>query len=556
MIKHLKTNNGSALLISIAVLMIFTILGLSLLISASNGLKKNSSRENIVHATDLADKGIEFAVNDLQKKLENDIKQNPMGKTDFYLHLNSMLSNENLVANKLKCPPVNFDIPENIGYKIPAENNSFTKVCIEKVEEIKETNGNTEEKDKYKRIVTFRSDGWVNGKQHTTRSDVIIGTDAIPDQLRYAVSSNNYGSLHFHGGVEVTGDIKSAANIHISKKAYSGWDYAPSWHNSVALKLNPTIGSVSSKIIFSKPTSKLFYYNQNLSHNSNGSNKGIVYSPTKNNTYDITNQNQIKSLLTRSDKVNVLSKNLSEDVVDVKSKVETIYKNNKHTNPLKGNSFTVSKDTLNRPQESVTLVYNESCMSYYKYSNTCKEYGLEETKLNITNSKTSNIAEIQGTYYINGNVNIENVNLKSNAVLYVNGDVNIRFSTLTELQKNSSLIIFASGSIFIANISEYSNIPSTIKGFFYSQSDMTLYGVGSNIKIIGGLASKNLYLTALRGNVTNNSFNINETTQLNSNSRLQIIYDENIIKQYTDFRRDEKEEFITQLNEPEVTKRY
>lgn len=554
--KHLKTNNGSALLIAVAVLMIFTVLGLSLITLTANGLTKNESRENIVHATDLADKGIEFAVNDLQKKLIDEIKKNPMGKTDFYLYLNSIFSNENLVNNNLKCPASNNKIPENIGYKIPGENNSFTKVCIEKAEEIK-TNGVTEEKDRYKRLVTFRSEGWVNQKKHTTYAQVNIGTDAIPDQLRYAVSSNNNGSLHFHGGVEVTGDIKSAANIHISKKAYSGWNYAPSWHNSVALKLNPTIGSASSKIIFSKPTSKLFYYNQNLSHNSNGSNKGIVYSPTKNNTYDITNQNQIKSLLTRSDKINVISKDLPEDTVNVQSKVESIYNENKLVNPLKGASITGTTSNLKRSKESITMVYDEACLKYSnKWPYQCTQYGLKDTELSIGPSRNSNTVEIQGTYFINGDVEINNVALKSNAVLYVNGNVNIRFSTLTELEKDSSLIIFASGTIFIANISEYLNTPSTIKGFFYSQSDMTLYGVGSNIKIIGGLASKNLYLTALRGNVSENNFNISENTQLNSNSRLQIIYDENIIKQYTDFRRDEKEEFITQLNEPETLNRY
>ncbi|WP_041865805.1 hypothetical protein [Solibacillus silvestris] len=468
-----------------------------------------------------------------------------MGKTDFYIFLNNFFSNGNLVSNNLKCPTSSAaEIPEGIGYKIPAENNSYTKVCIEKA---------VEEEDKYKRVVSFRSDGWVNNKKQTTHFQVVVGTDAIPDQLRYAVSSNDSGSLYFHGGVEVTGDIKSAANIHVSKKAYSGWDYNPSWHDSVALKLNPTIGSISSKIIFSESTSKLFYYNQSLSHTSSGPNRGIIYSPTVNNTFSISNHTQIKSLLTKSEKLNVLSKVLTEDVVDVESEVEKIYYENKYTSTLKGANITGHSSNLNKSKESVTLIYND-CISYSNnkpYS--CVKYGLGETQLNI---KSLNTAEIQGTYYINGNVNIENVNLKSNAILYVNGDVNIRFSTLTELKKDSSLIIFASGSIFIANISEYSNTPSTIKGFFYSQNDMTLYGVGSNIKIIGGIASKNLYLTALRGNVSNNNFKVNETTQLNSDSRLQIIYDENIIKQYTDFRRDEKEEFITQLNEPEVIKRY
>ena len=40
------------------------------------------------------------------------------------------------------------------------------------------------------------------------------------------------------------------------------------------------------------------------------------------------------------------------------------------------------------------------------------------------------------------------------------------------------------------------------------------------------------------------------------NSRLKITYDENLISQYTSFKRDEEEEFITELNEPETINRY
>ena len=50
-----------------------------------------------------------------------------------------------------------------------------------------------EEKDRYKRLVTFKSTGKVNSKEHITYAQIIIGTDAIPDQLRYAVSTNDEG---------------------------------------------------------------------------------------------------------------------------------------------------------------------------------------------------------------------------------------------------------------------------------------------------------------------------------------------------------------------------
>lgn len=545
--RHLQNNKGYALLLSICVILIFSILGLSLMALTSSGITKNETRENTVQATDLADKGIEFAVGNIQKTLQDQIKLTPMGKTEFEKYLKQTLENTNL-----QCPAAGQPIPDNIGFKIPGENGSYTRVCIEKIEEIK-TNGITEEKDRYKRLVTFRSIGYVNGKEHITRSQVIIGTDAIPDQLKYAVSSNDNGSLFFHGGVEITGDIKSAANVHIIKKAFRGWNNDPTWHTSVALKMNPTSGSSSSKIIFSDESNKLYYYNGNQFNNG----KEIVYK-SHNNSYNINNQNEIRNILTRSEKVNVLSKNVPEDTINVESKVATIYKDKKYNTTLKGETIKGDTNNLKRLKNSITLVYDEICIKYSnRYPYSCTDYDMTKTKLNIEgNSNSQKNVEIQGTYYINGDVTINYANIKSNAILYVNGDVNIRFSTLNELQNGSSLIIFASGSIFIANISEDLDDPSTIKGFFYSQNNMTLYGVGSNIKIIGGISAKNLYLTALRGKIKNGSYNISEDTQKTSDSRLQIIYDENVIKQYTEFKRDEEEEFITQLNDPETIKRY
>jgi hypothetical protein len=542
--KYLQNDKGYSLLLAIGSILIFTVLGLSLMTLTTSGITKNSHREDTILAQDLSEKGIDFAVNDIQNTLEKQIVATPMGKTEFGTFLDTTLN-----KTILKCPPVGQPIPNNIGFHIPAENNNITKVCIETIKMMTNSSGITEEKDRYKRLVTFRSYGVVKNKEHISKTDVIIGTDAIPDQLKYAISSNNDGSLYFHGGVEVTGDIKSSADIHIIKKAFSGWSYDPTWHKSIALKMNPTSGSASSKIILSKPSKKLYYYDGSQFREG----QTINYkSPT--NIYTINNQKEVREILTLSNKVNLLSKDLPEDTIDVETKVTSIYTEKKYTSSLIGKEIEGSSDDLKRSPNSVTMIYN-NCVSY-SYRE-CTKKGFGETNLNITGTTNSRKnVDIQGTYYIKGDVTINYANIKSNAILYVDGNVNIRFSTLRELQAGSSLIIFASGSIFIANISEYLDSPSIIKGFFYSQNDMTLYGVGSNIKVIGGLSAKNIYLTALRGSVSKNNLNVPESTQLVSNSRLQIIYDENIIKQFTEFKRDEEEEFITQLNAPETIKRY
>ena len=91
-----------------------------------------------------------------------------------------------------------------------------------------------------------------------------------------------------------------------------------------------------------------------------------------------------------------------------------------------------------------------------------------------------------------------------------------------------------------------------------------MYGVGSNINLYGGLSAKRLILTAVRGKSSNSRYEsgaaqktINSATGLPAkNSRLKITYDEELISQYTEFKRDEKDEAITSINPPEVLERY
>lgn len=531
---YLKSDKGYALLISLVAVIIFAILGFSLITLIANGSTRNMSRQNIILAQDLSEKGIEYAVKDIQNIIEKEIIARPMGKTDFSAFLDKTVNDL-----ALRCPTG--------GIEIPSENGDKTKVCIEAVNMIKNQSGQTDEKDLYKRVVTFKSTGIVSGKDHITKADVIIGTDAIPDQLKYAVSSNRDGSLYFHGGVEVTGDIKTTGDVHIVKNAFSNFANKANWHTGVPLKLKPTIGSASAKIILSDNKKGVYYYNGSLSNND----KGIVYKNAS-STFNIGNQNGIRNILTDTEKINVVAKQLPEDTMDVNKKVKNIYNDSNKAGIVKiiGETINGSNANLYRKSDSVSVLYYEYC--YKSNKGICTDWRpYEKTTLKISKKNVN----IQGTYYINGDLKIESSIIKSNAILYVDGDVTIRYSTLKELNNKSSLIIFASGDVFIANISENKDEPSEVKGFFYTEQDMTLYGVGSNIKIIGGVAAKDLYLTALRGSVSSGNYNISEKIQKTSKSRLQIIYDENIIKQFTDFQRDEKEEFITEINEPEMIKR-
>jgi len=544
--KLLHNDHGYTLVFTVGIIVIFMVLGLSLMMLTSSGIKKNEVRQDTVQSKDLADKGITYVVNDLQSYLEKTIKNTPMGKTQF----NDLLNN----TVKVTCP-------QNII--IPGEKNNKTNVCIEKVEQI-----STVEQDRYKRLVTFKSTGQVNGRDTIVRSKVIIGTDAIPDQLRYAVSTNKGGNLFLHGGVEIQGDIKTDGNLIISKNATWMSGSTAKWEDSVGARIVKETKSVNPKIIMRDKDQMIYTidgssstvnYNSHIAGSFNN-NYGKI-SPYLSNSAPL-----VEKKLFNTQNLAIVTKSLTPDNINVITKVEDKINESADYNYYDGDvSITSTYNPIkNYTRDKTILIAKKEKKNSFSFSCFC--WREEETgkylKANLTINANSNI-NLRGSYYINGDLSITNTNLKSDAIIYVKGDVNIRDSTLMGIDPNSTLIIFADGNISISNISEYSsyNNPSTIKGFFYSNSDMIMYGVGSNIRLTGGISSRRLILTALRGDVSTTTKPISIQNKLDANgfpvypSRLKVTYDENLIKQYTSFQRDEKEEFITQLNEPEYIER-
>ncbi|MFJ3387387.1 hypothetical protein [Lysinibacillus sp. NPDC086135] len=544
-----QNENGYSLLITFAVIIIFTILGLSLITLTSSGITKNNTREELVQAQDLSDKGIDYAVKDIQAILKKEIKDKPMGKTAFETFLDNTLN-----ASKLSCSQ---------GINIPAEKTNQTNVCIEKVELI-----SNEEKDRYKRLVTFKSTGKVNSKEHITYSQIIIGTDAIPDQLRYAVSTNDEGNLYLHGGVEIQGDIKTDGHLIISEKAHWLKNNMAQWPDSVFPRIIPDSKSVTPKIIMRESEKNIYYVNNTVdysSHISGNTNylNGSKY--TKFTPSNPTTKSELQNRLFLTKNVSLVTKSLPGDNLEITEKVIPLYTNkNYNKNYPSGLSVSyINHETSKFNRDNIIFIHGEKedCNIWGLFG--CKKT-LDRGNFNINGSgKTLNLS---GTYFINGDFIVNNTNLRSDAMLYVNGNVDIKDSTLNGINSNSTLFIFATGDISISNISVDSATPSMIKGFFYSKQNMIMYGVGSNINLYGGISAKRTILTAVRGNSNNYTYesskNQKETVITNGievpkrKSRLKITYDENLISQYTSFKRDEEEEFITELNEPETINRY
>ncbi|MBU5342598.1 hypothetical protein NST54_12755 [Caldifermentibacillus hisashii] len=214
--------------------------------------------------------------------------------------------------------------------------------------------------------------------------------------------------------------------------------------------------------------------------------------------------------------------------------------------------FSTDGDLIIRNESGETTTTNFKNGAYIGENLEIGKLGWLESNLN---PNTFEEVQLDGPIYVNGDVHIEGIRGEFNSIMYVNGSVTIEDSVINGLN-NGSLIIFAKGDINIHNISINKDTPSKIKGFFYSEKDIEIYGVGSNIKIEGGISARRVVLNAIRG-----SANIGylkdyfepSTSQPSKNSRLQIIYDPEIMNTYSNLKA--REPMVMSVDEPTIIER-
>lgn len=567
----IHNQRGYTFFLVFATLIIFSVLGLSLVTQTMSGTNKNKIRQDTVSAIDLADKGIDYAVNDIQKQLEDKIATGTVTKSEFETFLKTNIDNSNLLCSKN-----GIELSSNLT-------DSNTKVCIEEIHlikkgadmnnledtdliSVKDINKYTgDEIDLFKRVISLKSTGIVNGKEKVIKTRVVVGTDAVPDQLRYSISTNDDGNLFLHGGVEIHGDIKTDGNLIISEQATWMSGNTAIWENSVTARIVRDQKSATPKLII-RPDKNVYILNTSkkpsYSNHIDGSRLNNTSHYTKISPISENASQTIANQFFASPNLKVVSKNLPDDSVNVVKKITDNYgkTNHTYTNLSYDNRSNGSPTYYNKKTTIFVGSYERYCKRNGRYG--CSEYGYDffngDMEITLGNKR------LVGTYFVNGNLTIKNTTLSSNALLYVKGNVEIRDSVLKGLDDNSTLIIFAEGDISISNISLNKDEPSVLKGFFYTNQNMILYGVGSNININGGISANRLILTALRGSVwedrwgnfytTSNSTQAALDSQGNPKtfSRLKVVYDHNLITQFEEFKRDEEEEFITSVNDPEI----
>lgn len=243
--KFIRSEQGHTLLLTIFVLSIATIIGLTLISISLNGTTRNVHRENYTQATKHAEDGISHITTYIENELEKIIPSPSIGSS---FSLDTFKSNFRQILNEYDCSNKNLEyIDDGITHY---------SVCIQ-------NKGNN---DLYKKV-EIKSTGYANGEEKTIIAEVLLGVKhySYPSFLDFAVathnggkqkSDSNYksGNLTLNGGIEIRGNVLADGNIVVSN-----FGYAPvinkntSTFTGYKLSRSPWIDTVYPVIIRTEP---------------------------------------------------------------------------------------------------------------------------------------------------------------------------------------------------------------------------------------------------------------------------------------------------------------
>ena len=616
---RIENEKGYTLLLAVLIGVLFSIMIVTLVTLTMSGISKNDIREDNQQATGLSQKGLTHINNYINDQLKSEIGDEGILQEDFIDELEALL-------DRLSC---------DSGTKLYNDNEKATgdyAVCVDSWKSV--LNGEGEEIPTRKEVI-FKSNSVVDGVEKELFSTVIIGAQAIPDVLNYAIGShcaNNScneipgeGNLFLHGGVQIEGDMKVDGDVVTSDYGYA-YLSGERWINSLYPTIKPGPGNKydSARLVLggdvytfhSNPPRGYAYHIARSDFNgyekvTNQLNRAFTIAP------EIIDRAPIRDKLDVGAYVDE-SNNWINDV-DVQNVNQATFNNTKNQySNSKVNAY-IGETKRGECIEWGYILgifpyckkYGDSIVEtsgtiYLQGENTFEKFGTKNSRnVTINNNKKNNTSlsvksgmyvdgdltignpailnynesyrnnpsnydgiNINGTLFVNGDLNIIGADANLNALIYVNGKVDIQYSRINGLNvsgKEGSLIVFANDEIFIRNNSVNQDTASNIRGYFYSNKTFEMFGVGSNIKINGGISARRIVLNGIRGRASDNSRTIpNYQTfggsyfegvsgQKTRDSRLQVIYNPGIIGTYSDLKLEEP--IIYNLDPPQLIER-
>lgn len=589
--RMLKNENGYSFFIALLVSVLFIVLAVSLLSVTMSGLTKTTTREQIVQSTELSDKGMKHIVQDIYTELKNAIDPEiGLPSAEFQTTLVHTLE-DYLCDGGSKTLTVD------------AETGRY-ETCIDEI--------NDEAGNQLRKIVSLKSTGIVDGKERTIMFTVAIGADPVPDALNYALGVHKTctqnrncidgeGNLFLHGASEIVGDVKVDGNIVTSDKAYALLDGYDRWIESLYPSIKPRHSLSTPKLVLG---GKIYILTKNpndykthirrTNFNVSGYREAAVNEAFAHPPQLVQRSPVRQKIEITEQRQNYRFRMNDSGVVKLDSGSDLTFQNERHSgkkvfayhrscilffceDKTDGNYIMTGNNVFGQFATDGNLTIREGKVTF--------ENGLYvDGDLTIGNPSISSTEfdpnkyekiEISGPIYVNGDLKIIGANVKFNALIYVNGDarnskdasVVIRNSQINGLEKDGkegSLIIFANEEIKISNNSVNQDNPSRIRGYFYSDDALEMFGVGSNLRIEGGISARRVVLNAIRGRssskkfdgsqrITSNAYFEGKQNQVGKNSRLTIIYNPEIINTYSDLKGQEP--VIYEVSPPKILSR-
>ncbi|EGL81588.1 hypothetical protein CathTA2_2951 [Caldalkalibacillus thermarum TA2.A1] len=538
----LKAEAGSALVLTLLMVLIVTVLGLTLIRQTISGAYQTELREADVQAQYMAESGVEYFMAYIQNNLAPLEGLEPAEFEQQVLWMLGKFQGEGFKRH--------FDGGQGSYH--------LTVLSIEQA---------SDDPDVLTRHVKLKSKGYSaknSQRPAVITATVAIGARQIPDALDYALGAYNpcagrsdgncanqgsdnvkgEGNLFLHGGVSVVGDLYVENNLITKNKGII--DRGTNWVNSDFPSIESPVKGVQPRLalgnelyIFQSDTN----YQNHINREQFNTHGYIQVTASHSQAFAAGYAPRLVQRLPDFTPVHITGE-----------KQHYYYSVRDHAHLPNVQHVRVSSNGALEPRQDYgnVLPFRRDCFLWWcddnyntnvRLSNgnytfnrlavdgdlritgntnsfrsvTFKEGLYVAGDLIIGNESTSDYIpnydklEIRGPIYVGGNLKIQGANVRFDSVIYVEGKTEIRFASLEGIREQidgetveKSLVLFGQGDILIANINvfrSHNEQLNRLRGFFYSEGFLEMYGVGSNLQIEGGVFGRKVVLNATKGDV-------------------------------------------------------
>ncbi|MBA2940044.1 hypothetical protein HZF08_17160 [Paenibacillus sp. CGMCC 1.16610] len=594
-----REERGSALLLVLFMVLIFSILGLAVLSASIGGATRTETKQKDVQSLHLAEKALNEAAAYIMSDFES---QDGVNIDEVQNRLDD-------ITVKLNGRATSTLLDQDVG---------AARGKIHRIEFIE----NKKEDSSLNYKITIDAEATVNNVTRRLTQDLFL--DTFPDSLKYAMGSE--GTVLINGSPYIIGDIYAGEALKVKNEAEYLYLGTPLYQSTKFPKLE---GSAYVQKNASGDGLNA-YYCETVSATSSQTSPQcdtLVNVGNSNSGYKSISEEEgegvktIKEVLTSTDPANIHVKDQSKfagievNEAFVDKMIQAIGKNkldpdfqrtNVKTALLSRESLTnylrplievidpldeVEPDPANAPAYAAyeekkrnltalfsselenTIMYNGnltidggevfSQLLYRESVKNPKPLNLNKSSwfivngdLTINNMSTDkSLLDIRANILVTGNLSIHNtVNMDS--TIYTLGKTEIVDASILGLKdpdgEEKELVLISKGAIDIYRVNSFRDIkqpfkynsesagnkpekthednPPILNAFFYTDSDATIYGVGSVFWVYGGFFAKgNLTVNAIRGNVIGQveSIEMENQSLINSENLSRLIIDYN-----------------------------